>query len=55
LQLLTDSENLEKKAKDFDSWIATRDQNFKSRHRIPVTISYHLMNSLTLSLNVREY
>jgi hypothetical protein len=41
LQLLTDSENLEKKAKDFDFWIATRDQNFKSRHKIPVIASYH--------------
>ena len=41
LQLLTDSENLEKKAKDFDSWIVTRDQNFKSRHKIPVMASYY--------------
>ena len=41
LQLLTDSENLEKKAKGFDFWIATRDQNFKSRHKIPVITSYH--------------
>jgi len=41
LQLLTDSENLEKKAKDFDSWIATRDQNFRSRHKIPLMTSYY--------------
>jgi hypothetical protein len=41
LQLLTDSENLEKNAKDFDDWISTRDQNFKDRHKIPVMTSYH--------------
>jgi len=41
LQLLTDSENLEKSATDFDSWISTRDYNFKDRHKIPVLDSYH--------------
>jgi uncharacterized protein with ParB-like and HNH nuclease domain len=44
LQLLTDSENLEKSAKDFDSWISTRDDNFKSRHCIPVLSSYQFSN-----------
>ena len=41
LQLLTDSENLKKSATDFDSWISTRDNNFKDRHEIPVLDSYH--------------
>lgn len=40
IQLLTDSENLEKKAKDFNSWIVTRDKNFKNRHLIPEIKSY---------------
>ena len=40
LQLLTETENLEKSAKDFDSWISTRDDNYKSRHCIPVLSSY---------------
>lgn len=41
LQLLTDSENLEKKATDFDQWIGTRDSNFKNRHNIPILPSYN--------------
>jgi uncharacterized protein with ParB-like and HNH nuclease domain len=41
LQLLTDSENLEKTAQDFSGWITTRDINFKSRHMIPNNISYN--------------
>lgn len=40
LQLLTDSENIEKNAKDFESWISTRDNNFKMRHSIPDINSY---------------
>jgi uncharacterized protein with ParB-like and HNH nuclease domain len=44
LQLLTDSENLEKNATDFESWIATRDSNFKNRHRIPSLGSYQFDN-----------
>jgi len=40
LQLLTPSENQEKSAQDFDSWISTRDQNFKTRHLIPDMNSY---------------
>jgi hypothetical protein len=44
LQLLTDSENIEKNATDFDGWIATRDSNFKSRHNIPDIKSYHFDN-----------
>lgn len=40
LQLLTPSENQEKNAKDFDAWISTRDQNFKTRHTIPAMDSY---------------
>ena len=35
LELLTDSENLEKNAKPFDAWIETRDADFRGRHIIP--------------------
>ncbi|GEP89015.1 Protein of unknown function DUF262 [Chitinophaga terrae (ex Kim and Jung 2007)] len=41
LQLLTDKENIEKKAADFDKWIASRDENFKIRHTIPDLSSYN--------------
>jgi hypothetical protein len=40
LQLITDSENLAKKATDFGSWIITRDSNFKKRHLIPNMRNY---------------
>jgi len=46
LQLLTPSENQEKNAQDFNSWISTRDQNFKTRHMIPVMDSYCYDNFL---------
>jgi len=42
LQLLTDSENLEKNSTPFDDWIKTRDKNFKTRHSIPEMESYNL-------------
>jgi len=35
LQLITDTENLEKNAKPFEEWIKTRDDAFKARHHIP--------------------
>ncbi len=35
LQLLTDSENLSKNAKPFDTWIQTRDATFRKKHLIP--------------------
>jgi len=41
LQLLSDSENLEKSASDFDFWLSRRDKNFKERHTIPALDSYH--------------
>ena len=44
LQLLTDSENLEKSAKAFDIWFASRDNNFKNRHTIPTIKSYDIHN-----------
>ena len=40
LQLLTPSENQEKSSQDFNSWIQTRDNNFKTRHMIPDMDSY---------------
>lgn len=47
LQLLTDSENLEKNAIDFEAWINTRDLNFKNRHSIPIISSYHFDNFIS--------
>lgn len=44
LQLLTDSENLEKHAKPFDEWLATRDDNFRTRHSIPSLRTYAFDN-----------
>lgn len=44
LQLLTDSENLEKSAEDFETWFATRDSNFKDRNTIPTIITYNFDN-----------
>lgn len=35
LQLLTSSENQKKSAEEFETWINTRDDNFKTRHTIP--------------------
>ena len=46
LQLLTDAENLEKSSQDFDSWFASRDKNFKSRHKIPTINHYTFDNFL---------
>ena len=40
LQLLTDSENIEKNATPFNQWFPTRDNNFRSRHSIPVMNNY---------------
>ncbi len=42
LELLTDSENLEKQATPFDEWLATRDANFKQMHLIPDLSDYGL-------------
>jgi len=44
LQLLTDTENLEKSAEDFETWFASRDLNFKDRHTIPAIASYNFDN-----------
>ncbi len=35
LELLLDNENNEKNAKSFETWIRTRDKNFRTRHLIP--------------------
>lgn len=40
LQLLSDSENLSKKATPFDDWIKTQDVAYCKRHRIPEMTSY---------------
>ncbi|WP_204369150.1 GmrSD restriction endonuclease domain-containing protein [Methylocucumis oryzae] len=40
LELLTSSENNEKRAKNFADWFASRDDNFKNRHIIPTMESY---------------
>lgn len=41
LQLITETENLEKNATPFDVWLPTRDSNFKERHCIPSLDSYN--------------
>ena len=46
LQLLTDSENNEKRAKDFNEWIETQDDSFKTRHSIPILSNYDVNNFL---------
>ena len=40
LQLLTESENLEKNDMEFDQWLITRDESFRSRHLIPEIQNY---------------
>lgn len=46
LQLLTNSENLEKNANDFETWFASRDSNFRDRNIIPTISSYNFDNFL---------
>ena len=46
LELLTDTENKEKGAQDFEIWFASRDQNFKDRHFIPTVDDYNFDNFL---------
>jgi len=50
LQLLTDSENLEKNSEDFDTWFASRDSHFKDRHTIPSISTYNFDNFLEFIL-----
>ena len=42
LELLTDTENLSKSSTPFGKWIASRDDGFKKRRRIPERVSYDL-------------
>ncbi len=42
LELLTESENNDKRAKPFEQWAAERDDNFKQRHLIPQIDSYSM-------------
>ena len=42
LELLDDIENNEKRAKDFEAWVISRDANFHSRHYIPQLSSYSI-------------
>jgi hypothetical protein len=46
LQLLTDEENLVKSSQPFDTWFASRDENFKARHKIPTINHYSFDNFL---------
>ena len=46
LQLLTESDNLEKSNSDFALWLSTRDENFKARHTIPIIDNYSFDNFL---------
>lgn len=52
LQLLSASENLEKNAQPFSSWIRTRDSGFMARHSIPE--SEHLQTTLMMPKFVEE-
>lgn len=40
LELLDESENKIKNAKPFEEWLANRDENFKTRHHIPLLDNY---------------
>ena len=40
LELLTETENKEKNAQPFETWVTTRDDNFKKRHHIPQGLNY---------------
>ena len=46
LELLEDSENKSKNAQDFESWLSTREDNFKKRHFIPDMESYEFEHFL---------
>jgi len=54
LQLLTDSENLEKSASDFDLWLSEREKNFKDRHKIPELGSYHFDNFMDFAVKRKQ-
>lgn len=42
LELLSESENNDKRAKPFEQWVSERDDNFKQRHLIPQMDSYSM-------------
>lgn len=42
LELLSESENNDKRAKPFEQWVSERDDNFKQRHLIPQMDSYSI-------------
>lgn len=44
LELLSESENNDKRAKPFEQWVLERDSNFKTRHLIPPLKSYSMDN-----------
>jgi hypothetical protein len=54
LQLLTESENLEKNAKDFETWLSSRDANFQERHLIPNIGTYKFDNFLEFIIERRN-
>lgn len=54
LQLLTDSENLEKNKQDFGIWLKERDSNFKNRHTIPIIDDYCFDNFETFIKQRKE-
>jgi uncharacterized protein with ParB-like and HNH nuclease domain len=54
LQLLTDTENLEKSSGDFETWFASRDSNFRNRHKIPVINSYKFDNFLEFAVERKK-
>jgi uncharacterized protein with ParB-like and HNH nuclease domain len=54
LELLTHSENIEKRAEKPESWLVSRDKEFKERHTIPILISYEFDNFLEFVAERKE-
>lgn len=54
LELLNDTENKSKNAEPFDSWIKSRDSDFKKRHHIPEMEDYGFDNFLEFIEKRRE-
>lgn len=54
LELLTETENKQKYASPFETWVQTRDDNFKQRHYIPYPMEYTYSNFEIFILRRRD-
>jgi hypothetical protein len=54
LQLLLSAENMEKSNQPFDSWIKTRDPDFKRRHLIPEDPGLYMLQKFPSFVKARE-